>query len=114
LPARINIYCLAGEGGLTRDELKARPEPFFGGAVSRFETQSGNAGFGLYYELAAGEDPDIWADRLRPYLAGMGVRPNTKFDMTPDGWKGGMEWRRVEVFGEDRRRTGPRVPPNRD
>jgi hypothetical protein len=114
LPARINIYCLAGESGLTRDELKARLAPFFGGAVSRFETQSGQAGFGLYYELAAGEDPDTWADRLRPYLAGIGVRPNTKFDVIPDGWKRGMECRRVEVFGENQRRTGPPVPPNRD
>jgi hypothetical protein len=114
LPAHINIYCLVGEGGLTRDELKARLEPFIGGAVSRFETQSGQAGFVLHYELAAGEDPDTWADRLRPYLAGIGVRPNTKFDVMPHGWKRGMEWRRVEVFGEDRRRTGPPVPPNRD
>ena len=114
MPARINIYCLAGEGGLTRVELKARLEPFFGGAVSRFETQSGKAGFGLYYELVAGEEPDTWADRLRLFLAGIGVRPNTKFDVFPDGWKRGTDWRRVEVFGEDRRRTGPHVPPNRD
>ncbi len=111
--ARINIYCLAGKGGLTRDELAARLESFFGDAVARFETQSGRAGFGLYYELAAGEEPDTWADRLRLFLAGIGVRPNTKFDVVPDGWKRGMEWRRVEVFGEDRRRTGPPVPPNR-
>jgi hypothetical protein len=113
LAARIHIYCLAGEGGLPRDELAARLESFFGGAVARFETQSGLAGFGLYYELAAGEDADTWADHLRPYLAGIGVRPNTKFDVFPDGWKRGMEWRRVEVFGEDRRRTGLPVPPNR-
>jgi hypothetical protein len=114
LPARINIYCLAGEGGLTRDEVKARLEPFFGGAVSRFETQSGRAGFGLYYELAVGECPDTWADRLRPFLAGIDVRPNTKFDVFVDGWKEGKEWRRVEVFGDDRRRTDPPGPPNRD
>jgi len=78
---------------------------FFGGAVSRFETQSGWAGFGLYYELANGEDPDTWANRLKPYLAGIGERLNTKFDVFSDGWKRGMEWRRVEVFGEDRERT---------
>jgi hypothetical protein len=114
LPDRINIYCLAGDGGLTRDELKARLEPFFGGAVSWFQTQSGRGGFGLYYELAPGECPHTWADRLMPYPAGIGVRPNTKFDVIPDGWKEGMEWRRVEVFGEDRRRTDHHVPPNRD
>jgi hypothetical protein len=110
LAARINIYCLAGDGGLPRDELAARLESFFGGAVSRFKTRSGWAGFGLYYELATGEDPDTWADRLKSYLAGIGVRPNTKFDVVPDAWKRGMEWRRVEVFGEDRRRTDCPAP----
>jgi hypothetical protein len=114
LAARINIYCLAGESGLPRDELAARLESFFGRAISRFETASGSAGFGLYYELAAGEDPDTWADRLRPYLAGIGVPPGTKFDVFPDGYERGLQWRRVEVFGQDRRRTDRPVPPNRD
>ncbi len=104
---------MAGEGGLSCDELAARLESFFSGAVSRLEKSSGLAGFGLYYDLAAGEDPETWVDRLRPYLASIGVRPSTKFDVFPDGWERGMEWRRVEVFGADRRGTGPPVPPYR-
>ena len=40
--------------------------------------------------------------RLAPQLP----NPGTKFDVLPDGWEPGREWRRVEVFGEDRRRTG--------
>lgn len=113
MAAHINIYCLGGEGELPRDELALRLESFFGEAVTRFETQSGSAGFGLYYDLAAGEDLNNWADRLRPYLTAINVRPNTKFDAFPDGWKRGMQWRRVEVFGEDRQRTDRPVPPDR-
>jgi hypothetical protein len=46
-----------------------------------------------------------WADRLKPFLADRGVLPGTHFTVFPDGWKPGMEWRPVEVYGEDGRRT---------
>jgi hypothetical protein len=68
---------------------------------------SGKKGFNLDDELAAGEDPQAWADRLKPFPAGLGVRPGTVFTVSPDGWEPGMAWRRVEVFGTDRWLTEP-------
>ena len=105
MAANIYIYCPSGVGGLDRCDLEEELEAFFGNAAEDCGAGTGLAGFNLDYELAEGEDPHAWADRLKPFLAHIGVRPGTKFDVFPDGWEPGMEWRRVEVFGEDQRRT---------
>lgn len=105
MPANIYIYCPAGKNGLDRADLEEAMEEFFGDAAEDCGAGSGNAGFNLDYELEEDEDPHAWADRLKPFLIRIGVRPGTAFDVFPDGWEPGQEWRRVEVFGSDLRRT---------
>ena len=105
MPANIYIYCPAGKSGLDRADLEEALEEFFGDAAEDSGAGSGKDGFNLDYELEEDEDPHAWADRLKPFLIRIGVRPGTAFDVFPDGWEPGQEWRRVEVFGEDRRRT---------
>jgi hypothetical protein len=101
--ATIYVYCPSDVPGLARCDLEKELEAFFGGAAEDVGAGSGNAGFNLDYELAEGEDSDAWADRLKSFLQSIGVRPGTVFEVFVDGWQPGMEWRRVEVFGEDRR-----------
>src|SRR5438270_6426131 len=103
--ANIYLYCRADDDGLDRDDIAEELEAFFGDAAEDCGAGSGIDGFNLDYELADGEDPHAWTDRLKLFLARIGVRPGTVFDVFPEGWEPGMEWRRVEVFGEDRRRT---------
>jgi hypothetical protein len=103
--ANIYVYCPAGEPGLSRSDLEDELEAFFGDAAEDVGAGSGVPGFNLDYELADGEDPEQWADRLREFLRQAGVRPGTVFEVFADGWQPGMEWRRVEVFGSDRRLT---------
>lgn len=110
MAANVYVYCPAGVDGLDRSDLEEELEAFFGEAAEDCGAGSGVGGFNLDYELADGEDPHAWADRLKPFLARIGVRRGTVFDVFPDDWEPGMEWRRVEVFGEDRRRTDPPVP----
>ena len=90
---------------MSRAELDEELEAFFGGAAEDVGGGTGIKGFNLDYELADGEDPDRWADRLRAFLQKVGVRPGTYFDVFADGWEPGMEWRRAEVFGQDVRLT---------
>ena len=103
--ANIYVYCPSGVDGLARCDLEEELEAFFGGAAEDCGAGSGNAGFNLDYELAEGEDPEAWADRLKSFLLSVGVRPGTVFEVFVDGWEPGMQWRRVEVFGRDRRLT---------
>jgi hypothetical protein len=103
--ANIYIYCSSGEPGLGRSDLEEALEEFFGDEATDCGAGSGNAGFNLDYEVAVGVDPDALANRLKAFLQGLGVRRSTVFDVFVDGWEPGMEWRRVEVFGEDRRPT---------
>jgi hypothetical protein len=103
--ANIYVYCPSGVAGLSRSDLEEELEKFFGGAAEDVGAGSGNAGFNLDYELAAGEDPEAWADRLKVLLRSIDVKPGTVFEVFVDGWEPGMEWRRVEVFGTDRRLT---------
>lgn len=103
--ANIYVYCPSDVPGLARCDLEEELEVFFGEAAEDVGAGSGYAGFNLDYELAEGEDPDAWADRLKLFLQGIGVRPGTVFEVFVDGWQPGMEWRRVEVFGPDRRLT---------
>ncbi len=100
--ANIYVYCPAGEAGLARCDLEEELESFFGAAAEDVGAGSGRAGFNLDYELAEGEEPQQWADRLRAFLRDAGVRPGTFFEVFADGWEPGQPWRRVEVFGEDR------------
>jgi hypothetical protein len=101
----IYVYCPSGVQGLTLCDLEEELEAFFGSAAEDVGAGSGSAGFNLDYELAEGEDPDAWADRLRVFLERIGVRPGTVFEVFVNGWEPGMEWRQVEVFGADRRLT---------
>ena len=58
-----------------------------------------------------------WEERLRAWVRNELV-PQIEFagsvNFESDGSKRGTDWRRVDVFGEDRRRTGSHVPRNRD
>jgi hypothetical protein len=103
--ANIFVYCPSGTDGLARCDLEGELEAFFGDAAEDCGAGTGIKAFNLDYELAEGEDPHAWADRLKPFLESIGARPGTWFDVFPDGWEPGMEWRRVEVYGEDGRRT---------
>ena len=105
MAANIYVYCPADGDGPSRCDVEEELEAFFGGAAEDCGAGTGLGGFNLDFEFAPGQDPHPWADSLKPFLAGLGVRPGTYFDVFPDGWEPGMEWRRVEVFGEDRRRT---------
>ncbi len=105
MAANIYVYCNSGEPGLDRCDLEEALEEFFGDEAADCGAGSGNAGFNLDYELAEGVDPGALADRLKAFLQGIGVRRSTMFDVFVDGWEPGMEWRRVEVFGDDRRLT---------
>ncbi|WP_165225335.1 hypothetical protein [Aquisphaera insulae] len=103
--ANIFLYCPAGVEGPSRSDLEEELEAFFGGAAADCGAGTGRGGFHLDFEFASGQDPHAWADRLGSFLAGLGVRPGTYFDVFPDGYEPGGEWRRVEVFGADGRRT---------
>ena len=105
MAANIYIYFPADEDGSDREDVAEELEAFFGDAAEDCGAGSGLAGFNLDYVLADDEDPYAWADRLKPFLARLGVPPGTAFTVFPDGWEPGMEWRSVCVFGEDRRRT---------
>jgi hypothetical protein len=100
--ANIYVYCPSRKPGLSRCDLEEELETFFGNAAEDVGAGSGEAGFNLDYELAAGENVQQWADRLREFLKQIGVRPGTVFEVFVEGWKPGMAWRRVDVFGEDR------------
>ena len=103
--ANIYVYCPANEAGLDRNELEECLENFFGTAAEDCGGGSGAAGFNLDYELADGEDARAWADRLKPFLANIGVRIGSSFDVFPDGWQPGTQWRRVDVYGADESRV---------
>ena len=102
MPTDIYVYCPAGEEGPIRGDLEWELEEFFGTAAFMSGGGGGLMGFNLDFELADGEDVELWTDRLKSFLAGIGVRPSTFFTVFPDGWEPGMPWRRVEVFGQDR------------
>lgn len=103
--ANIYVYCPSGVNGLARYDLEEALEEFFDGAAEDVGGGGGEAGFNLDYELVDGEDPDAWADRLKPFLEQIGVRSGTVFEVFADSWEPGMPWRRVEIFGTDRRLT---------
>lgn len=105
VPVNIYIYFPVDPDGPARVDIAEELEEFFGEAAEDCGGGAGINGWNLDYELAEGEDPHAWADRLKPFLVSVGARPGTKFDVFPDGWEPGMEWRRVEVCGKDRRRT---------
>lgn len=105
MAANIHVYVRATADGLGREDVAEELEAFFGAAAEECGAGTGAGGFNLDYELAAREDPHAWADRLGPFLAGLGVPPGTAFTVFPDGWELGAEWRSVCVYGEDRRRT---------
>jgi hypothetical protein len=101
----IYIYCPAGEEGAARCDLEDDLEEFFGSAAECVGGGSGVKGFNIDFELADGEDVELWVSRLRQFLQQMRVRPSTYFSVYPDDWEEGMPRRRVEVFGEDGRLT---------
>jgi hypothetical protein len=87
--ANIYVYCPTGADGLSRCDLEERLEGFIGDAAEDCGAGSGNIGFNLDYEFAPGEDPQAWAERLKPFLASIGVRPGTFFTVHADGWERG-------------------------
>jgi hypothetical protein len=102
----IYIYFPAASEGAGRNDLEDDlEEDFFSGAAELTGAGSGVSGSNLDFELADGEDVEQWVIRLRDYLRQGEARPGTFFEVFPEGWEPGMAWRRVEVFGEDRRLT---------
>ncbi|MCA9620179.1 MAG: hypothetical protein KC731_14245 [Myxococcales bacterium] len=104
-PAHIYVYCGTDDDGLDRADLEAALEEFFGGRGEECGGGSGVHGFNVDFELATGEDPHPWVERLKSFLVQLGVSRSTYFDVFPEGWGPGAEWRRVEIFGADQRRT---------
>ena len=102
MATEIFIYCPSGEECACRDVLEDDVEDFFGDAARFSGAGSGLPGFHLDYELADGEDVESWVSRLREFLQQAGAGPSTFFEVFPEGWRPGMGWRRVEVFGADR------------
>src|SRR2546430_12281822 len=102
--ANIYIYCPSGSDGLARCDLEEELEAFFGGAAEDCGAGSGADGFNLDYELVAGEDPHAWADRLKPFLARLGVAAGTAFTVFPDGRELGVGGRSGCAPGVDCRR----------
>jgi hypothetical protein len=109
MSAKIYLYCPAEMDGPSRLDLEEELETFFGGLATTWGTGLGC--FYLAFAIARGQDPHAWADRVKRFLLRFGVPPGSYFEVFPDGWKPGMEWRQVEVFGKDRRRSDPPVPP---
>ena len=107
MAANIYIYVPDHEDGPSRDDLEDEIEDFFQGAAHDCGAGAGESGFNLDYEFAKGTDPHAWVERLKAFLVNVGVQPGTRFDVFSDGWEPGVEWRSVEVFGEDRRRVDP-------
>ncbi len=105
MAANLYLYCPSGADCPSRCDLEEELEAFFGGVAEDCGAGTGFGGFNLDFEFLPGHDPHPWADRLKPFLAGLKVPRGTYFDVFPDGWEPGAEWRRVEVYGDDRRRT---------
>ena len=62
--------------------------------------------FNLDYEFARGVDPHAWAIALKHFWSVSECGPDeSSSPVFPDRWQPPVEWRQVEVFGEDRRRT---------
>jgi hypothetical protein len=66
--ANIYVYCPAGQLGLCRSDLEEQLGAFFGRAAEDVGAGTGVKGFNLDYELAEGEDPEYWADRLQEFM----------------------------------------------
>src|SRR5262245_26719052 len=77
--ANIYVYCSDSDDNLDRDDLEDALAEFFGRATRVCGSGAGSGGFNRDYALAAGEDPHSWADRLKPFLARLGVPPGTAF-----------------------------------
>lgn len=75
MAVNIYVYCPSDAGGPSRGDLEEELEAFFGGAAEDCGAGAGLGMFNLDYELSDGEDPHAWADRLKPFLAGLGVAP---------------------------------------
>ena len=98
MPHQISIYCPADGAGLSRSELEEQLSGFFSDSAEDVGAGSGESGFNLDYELAAGEDCELWSNRLRAFLKQVGSRPGTVFDVIPDSWQPGTEIRRIAVW----------------
>ena len=105
MPAHVYVYVPAADEGPYREGVAQALQAFFGTAAEDCGAGSGVRGFSLDCEMGAAKDPHAWADRLKPFLAGLGVPPGTAFTVFPDGWELGAESRSVCVYGEDLRRT---------
>jgi hypothetical protein len=106
VPANIYIYFRSDEDDdRDREDFAEAIEAFFGDAAEDCGAGTGDGGFNLDYELAEGEDPHAWSDRLKVFLAGMKVPRGTAFTTFPENWETGTEWRCVCVYGQDQRVT---------
>lgn len=83
MAASIYIYCPSGEVGPDRDDLEEALEAFFGDAATDCGAGGGDMGFNLDFELADGEDPQVWADRLKRLLADLGEGPEATLPSIP-------------------------------
>ena len=105
MAANIYIYFKSNDDdeGPDRSDLEEELEVFFGNSAEDCGAGSGLGGFNLDFALTPGEEIDAWAGRLKKFLLHLGVDSQTYFDSFVDGWEPGMERRRVEIYGSDRR-----------
>jgi hypothetical protein len=93
MAANIYIYFPTTDDGPDREDIAEELEVFFDGAAEDCGAGCGSGGFNLDYEMTDGEDPHAWADRLKPFLAGIGVPRGTAFTVFRDGWElGNWGW----------------------
>ena len=102
MPTVIYIYCPSQGEGASRNDLEGAVAGFFGTAAEFAGGGNVSRGFNLDFELTDGEDVEEWVVRLREFLRQNHAPGGTLFEVFPDNWQPGMEWRRVEVYGTDR------------
>jgi hypothetical protein len=98
--AEIHIYCPTGKGGAARGDLEYDLEAFLAGNGEITGGGSGVERYNIDVELAEGADWEEWVVRIRDFLRQQEARHGTFFNVFPPDWERGMEYRRVEVYGE--------------
>lgn len=101
MPVTIDIIFPDGADGAGRAELEDALEDFFGDAAELVACGSGLGSSDVSFELADGEDPAVWAERVRGFLRAEGARRTTWLAVFPDGWDDGDPFERVPVYGPE-------------
>ena len=87
----VNFCSTKEQDAHTRNGGRQLKSENFLGTAARFSGGGGGVlGFNLDFELADGEDVELWVVRLRDFLKQAKARPGTVFEAFPEDWKEGM------------------------